>query len=58
MGRTWSNHESNRVEPWVELSRITGRTGSNEVKRGRTISQTGSNHESNKVNSLAKRAQS
>ena len=33
MGRTGSNHESNhdsnRVEPWVELGPIISRTGSN-----------------------------
>ena len=57
MSQTRSNHESNRVESWVEQGRIMTRTGSNHesnrieswVEQGRIISRTGSNHETNTV---------
>ena len=41
MIRIWSNHESNRVESWVEQGRIMSRI----------MNRTGSNHESNRVES-------
>ena len=55
--RTKSNHESNRVESWVEQGRIMSRTGashwSNRVKswveQGRIMSRTRSNQGSNRV---------
>ena len=46
MGRTRSNHESDRVESWVEQGRIMSRTESIFL-----MSWTGSNHESNTVES-------
>ena len=54
MGRTGSNHKSNRVESWKEQGQIMGRTGSNEpwAEQGRIMNRTGSNLESNTVVSL------
>ena len=49
MSQTGSNHESNRVEPWVEQGRIITRTGSNYESNRVKSSRTGSNHESNRV---------
>ena len=53
MGRTGSNHKSNRVESWNEHGQIMGRTGSIEpwVEQGRIMNRTGSNYESNTVES-------
>ena len=48
MGRTGSNHESNRVKSWVEPGRIMSLTGS-RVEQGRIMNRTRSNHESHKV---------